>query len=153
MSEKHDEKVLIHYQKSWENALHSDQLTAQIGLFALKMVLSVNGAALIAIMAAYPSLAKDSPTLAKALPEVGLFMVYGLVAALFSVMSAYFYQGSLTDKRWSEHNADHGDGGDSDLIKKRRNIAIKTLNIFYVVAWFLSAILFIFGCSQLVSAL
>ena len=117
------------------------------------MVLSVNGAALIAIMAAYPSLAKDSPTLAKILPEVGLYMVYGLVAALVSAMCAYFYQGQLTSKRWSEHNTNHGAGGDSDCTKKWRNIAIDTLNIFYVVAWFLSAILFIFGCSKLVSAL
>lgn len=153
MSDIQNEKSLIHYQKSWEHALHSDQLTAQIGLFALKMVLSVNGAALIAIMAAYPSLAKDSPILASTLPDVGFYMVCGLVAALCCGVLTYFYQGQLTYQRWSEHNANHGTGGDSKAVEKWRNRAIPILAMLYIGNWFLSAILFVIGCSKLLSSL
>ncbi|CAM3394071.1 hypothetical protein [Thalassospira profundimaris] len=153
MSDTQNEKNLIHYQKSWEHALHSDQLTAQIGLFALKMVLSVNGAALIAIMAAYPSLAKDSPILASTLPDVGFYMVCGLVAALCCGMLAYFYQGQLTDKRWSEHNANHGTGGTSEAGQRRRDRAISILEMLYIGTWFFSAIFFVIGCVQLLAVL
>lgn len=113
-----NQKNLIHYEKSWEHALHSDQLTAEIGLFALKMVLSVNGAALVAIMAAYPSLAQHNYDVADALPNVGFFMICGLISALISGMLAYFCQGQITTKRWSEHNQAHGLGGDSATAEK-----------------------------------
>lgn len=153
MQEKHDEKSLIDFEKTWDHALHSDQLAAQIGLFALKMVLSVNGAALIAIMAAYPSLAKDDPALANALPEVGIFMVYGLITALLSAMCAYFYQGQVTEQRWSEHNAKHGSGGVSQSTNTWRSTIITTLNVFYIFSWIASAALFVLGCFKLVYAL
>jgi len=150
---KYDDKALIHYQKSWEHALHSDRLTAEIGMFALKMAVSVNGAALVAILAAYPSLAKNDPALAEILPDVGFFMVNGLIAALVSALLAYFFQGQATAMRWSEHNESHSEGQDSLQGVKWLNWIVAILQIGFVVAWLVSAVLFIIGCFKLVSAL
>jgi hypothetical protein len=56
---------LLQWQKMHESAIHSDRLAGEIGVFLLKIALTINGGALIAPMAAFqqPGLNQEIATL------------------------------------------------------------------------------------------
>ena len=83
--------------KLYEQILHSDRATVDLGLFALKVVMTVNAGALLALVAAVEHLAGA--------PGAAQFAT-GLMTAVLAAILAYFYQGFVTANLWTQFHAE-----------------------------------------------
>lgn len=102
------DNIELHFQgkrSQWEamytTALNSDFAAVQIGIFVMKALITVNGAALVAVLAAFPQL-QDVPSFKGAVVTVGLLFVGGIAAGLLGAIIAYFYQSTVTANAWHE---------------------------------------------------
>ncbi len=96
----HDSK-LRHWQSLYETALHSDRVAAEIGIFVLKVVMVINGSALIALLAAYPNF---KPHQLPGYLSGTKFFFWGLLIAALASGLSYFYQGFVTAMSWNNLN-------------------------------------------------
>ncbi|MBF0252036.1 MAG: hypothetical protein HQL35_15560 [Alphaproteobacteria bacterium] len=102
---------LKRWEMMYQSALHSDRMAGDIGVFTLKTTIVTNGAALIAILAAYPNLHAEHANVAAVLPCAGRLFLIGLIAAMAAAAIAYFYQSAVTAGEWNKiHEAYPGDG-------------------------------------------
>lgn len=94
---------LLQWQKVYEQALHSDRAAVDIGLFTMKVVMVINGGALVALMAFLPGLTGPGTAALRsaAVQAITLFLPGLLLAALASGI-AYIYQSAVTAKTWND---------------------------------------------------
>lgn len=103
-----NESRLAQWQKMQEHALHSDRLAGEIGVFVLKIILVINGGALIAVMAAYAQLG-TSKEIATGLADGGRLFLWGILVAALASAASYFYQSFVTAKLWNDMQEAFGD--------------------------------------------
>lgn len=139
--------------KDWETkygfAMHSDGLAAQIDVFLLKALMSVNGAALVAVLAAYPHM-REIPSFQAAVYLIGLLYVGGLISGLFAGIFAYFYQSAITANEWTNMHKEFGDQTQPAPYQwaERTSTLLRILMIGFCIV---SLGLFIAGCLKLLS--
>ena len=85
---------LVDWQKRYETVMHYDRITADLGIFVLKTTIVINGAALVALLAAYPGIRGDE-AFAAAIPAGGYWFLWGLLLAVLAAFIAYFSQGFM----------------------------------------------------------
>ncbi len=88
----------------------SDRMAVDIGLFVLRICLTVNGGGLIALIALYPSITGKNEV-ENMLAWSGGWLLAGLIIAILSAASAYFYQSSVTASIWRRQYKAYPDGG------------------------------------------
>jgi len=98
---------LVRWQKMYESALHSDRLAGEIGVFVLKILLAINGGALIALMGAFQRLAENKE-IAAGLTGGGRMFLWGLSAAVVAAGASYFYQSFVTVAEWGSMQREFG---------------------------------------------
>ena len=89
----------LYYQSLYAGALHSDRITGDIGIFALKVVLILNGAALLGLLGAFPSFTSNTNASEQLLAAGGYYLC-GVLAAALAVGVAYLYQSFVTGNDW-----------------------------------------------------
>jgi len=99
--------TLLHWQKRYEEILHSDRAAVDIGIFALKIMIVTNAGALIALLASIGSF-KDIPGMVDTLAESACPFFLGLMFAIFSAFLSYIYQSLVTKTLWEDFNTDFG---------------------------------------------
>jgi len=94
---------LLHWQKLFDTVLHSDRISAEIGIFVLKVLMTVNGGALITLIAFVTNADSDeSSGLMQAAECASKWIFWALLFAMISAAIAYFYQSLVTAKGWKE---------------------------------------------------
>lgn len=92
------ESTLLRWQKLFEQAVHSDRILAEIGLFNLKVLMIINAGALAGVM---PVALHESDEMIKViLAQAGQWFALGLLAAVLATGVSYFYQMAITAKAW-----------------------------------------------------
>lgn len=127
------EPRLVVWQKLYEQILHSDRAAVDIGMFALKVVTTINAGALIALLAAVSSL--------EGAPGAEQFFV-GLVLAVAAVILAYFYQSLVTAVHWNTFHSEFPQPGTPPPYRWARRPAavfIVTIIILVIVSYVLFA--------------
>lgn len=81
------EMRIVRWQEHHDNILHSDRAAVDIGIFVLKVVMTINAGALIALLAAMTAL--------NGAPGAVQFFV-GLMLAVLTAFLAYIYQHLVT---------------------------------------------------------
>ena len=71
---------LVRWQKLYESALHSDRIAAEIGVFVLKTMLFMNGAALAGLLTALVQL-RENQKMVTAIVDSAEQFFWGLMAA------------------------------------------------------------------------
>ena len=93
---------LVLWHKFYEQILHSDRATVDIGVFALKVVMTINAGALLALLAAKESL--------EGAPGAVQFFV-GLMSAALAALLSYIYQSLVTASLWNQFSVEFPDPG------------------------------------------
>jgi len=101
MSNGQDQSRITDWQKAYDFAMHSNGISADLGLFVLKTLIVVNGGALVTLIAAYPHL-RNQPGFASNLPDAGTFFFWGLVAGIAAAILGYFYMRLITHGEWTD---------------------------------------------------
>ena len=86
----------------YEQILHSDRAAVDLGVFTLKVVMTINAGALIALLAAIDRL--------NGAPGACQFLL-GLMAAALAALLSYFYQSLVTEGFRIEFHADFSTPG------------------------------------------
>ncbi len=86
---------ILTWHKLHDHILHNDRAAVDIGVFALKVVMTINAGALIALLAAMESL--------KGAPGASAFF-FGLMTAAGASLLSYIYQSSMTAAVWREYH-------------------------------------------------
>jgi len=141
---------LARYNAVLHDLKDTDMVAGQIGVFVLKSIITVNGAALIAVLTAYPHL-RGLAIFQKVIPIAGQNFVLGLTFGLLAAFATYFYQSCLTA---SKHNKVHEDYGD-----KSKPLPFPSAETFVsvfvgpmIISSVASFVLFVMGCWGLLGA-
>ena len=86
--------------------MQSGRVAADIGVFVLKTLVTINGGALIALLALYPQVDRIARIRA-VIPDASEWFVCGLVAAVISSILAYFFQFASTATAAKMENSSH----------------------------------------------
>ena len=86
---------MAHWQGIFETVQHSDKLAADVGVFCLKILLTVNAGGIIALLALVANKENDTVLYAAAIIASRWFLA-GLISAMLSMGFAYFYQSFVT---------------------------------------------------------
>lgn len=89
------EEEMVWWNQTYLAFLQSDMIGANIALSGMKTVSMSNGGALIAILAAYPSL-KTDPAFMAVFSDASVKFLIGLSIAITAFIISYIYQGLST---------------------------------------------------------
>ena len=94
---------LLHWQKVYAQALHSDRAAVDIGLFTMKVVMVINGGALVALMVFLRGFTGPGTAFLRSatVQAIKLFLLGLLLAALASGI-AYINQNAVTANIWND---------------------------------------------------
>lgn len=141
---------LTRREAMYKSASDSDFAAVQIGIFVMKAVISVNGAALIAVLAAFPPL-QNVASFKGAVPTIGLLYVGGIAAGLLGAIIAYSYQSVVTANEWNKIHEAYPDGVNPPPFPWA-NKAAMILALPMIGFIFVSFVLFCFGSWYLLEA-
>ena len=92
-------------QRSFEAALHSDKMAAEIGVFCLKILMTITAGGIVALLALVANLDKDKDAaMYGAALYASAWFLAGLIFAILSSGTAFLYQSFVTLVR--RHNLD-----------------------------------------------
>ena len=101
---QYDQERLFHWQRVYEQILHSNRAAVDIGLFVLKVVMVVNAGALIALLATIGQF-KDVEGVVDSIAESAYPFFFGLMTAILGAGLSYFYQSLITANLWNAYYA------------------------------------------------
>ena len=139
------DRKLIEWQEKYKDYRHSDRLAGEIGIFVLKVLMAINGAALISLMAAYPNIKGG---VALAVPLAGKWFLYGLVLSVVASFLAYIYQSVIAAA--DMHDLHKVSGQDAPFVWARTTAGV--LIIFVIGIGIAAFILFVLGGLEMLNA-
>jgi tellurite resistance protein TehA-like permease len=103
--------------------LEAERLRGELGVFALKVVMTVNAGALLAILAMIANMdrVRNHQPYEAALAVSGWYLA-GLVAAMLAGLLGYFYQGALAHNRRDEYYEAIGRPKDNSCLSKNEKL-------------------------------
>lgn len=122
------QSTLLKWQKMYETALHSDRVAADLGIFVMKILLVINGGALIAVMNAVQPLGQNKQIAGQMTDGGGMFL-WALAAAALAAGVAYFYQGCITSLEWNKMHVEFGGGTPAKRMSIAANVLIYAIII------------------------
>lgn len=131
------------WESNQEKVLHSERSTTDIGLFGLKVALTLNGGALVALVSLYPNVIEVRGVAS----YVSNVFLIGLALGTISVLIGYLYK-SLQTKE-ARDRADN-----PNVIARNSDFKwVKRLSWIVAVPAVLSLIFFMWGTSAIVGSL
>jgi len=145
----------LNWRTRFDHMLHSDRAAVDIGIGALKTIITLNAGALVALLAFFGQIWSNNTEHKFALKVLvaGQPFIWGLIFGGTSFLVAYFYQSVITCKFYCDMELELlTDSIKHQVIKQKKcrvSRAVTPLALFMVLLAVLAFVFFIFGVKQI----
>ncbi len=147
MGERAWEAELTRWTKVYEHMVHSDRITADIGIFILKVVLFISCGGVLALLAAFPFVLTNAEG-ASGIVLAGKYLLLAIFLGVLGTVSAFFRQGNITAILWDDLKQPH-----LKLEYPNARLAQKRLMTFTIIMLTASVLIFCYAAITALEAI
>lgn len=147
LEERRWQSKLTHWSKTYEHVLHSDRITADIGIIILKVVLFISCGGIVALLAAFPFVEANAEG-ASGIVLAGKYLLFAILLGVLALVCSYFRQGEVTHIMW-----DHMKDTESVLEYPNARLASKILMNVTILLLTISVLAFCYGAIMALDAM